>query len=76
LGIIRVYSKAPGQAPDFNTPFVLKQGSTVEELAGKIHKDFVKNLKLARVWGEAVFDGQPVGRDYVLHEGDVVELHV
>jgi ribosome-interacting GTPase 1 len=76
LGIIRVYSKAPGLAPDFDTPFVMKQGSTVEDLAGKIHKDFVKNLKLARVWGEAVFDGQPVGRDYVLHEGDVVELHI
>ena len=75
LGVIRVYSKAPGRAPDHNAPFVLKQGSTVEDVAAKIHKDFVKNLKLARVWGEAVFDGQAVGRDYVLREGDVVELH-
>lgn len=76
LGVLRVYTKAPGHEPDFNAPFVLKQGSTIEDLAGKIHKDFVKDLKMARVWGEAVFDGQPVGRDYILHEGDVVELHL
>lgn len=28
----------------------------------------------ARVWGSAQFDGQMVQRDYVLQEGDVVEL--
>jgi len=75
LGVIRVYTKAPGQEPDLNVPYALKKGSTVEDLAGKIHKDFVQNLKLARVWGEAVYDGQTVGRDYVLQDGDVVELH-
>jgi ribosome-interacting GTPase 1 len=76
LEIIRVYSKPPGQEPDLGTPFVLKQGSTLEDLAGKVHKDFLENLKLARVWGNTVFDGQPVGRDYVLQDGDVVELHL
>lgn len=76
LGIIRVYSKAPGQEPDRNAPFVLKKGSTVEEFAAKVHQDFVKNLKMARIWGQGVYDGQPVGRDYVLRDGDVVELHI
>jgi len=76
LGIIRVYSKAPGREPDLSAPFVLKKGGTVEELAGKVHQDFYKNLKAARVWGSGVFDGQLVGRDHVLHEGDVVELRM
>lgn len=76
LGIMRVYSKAPGREPDLSAPFVLKKGDTVEEFAGKVHQDFYRNLKTARVWGSGVFDGQLVGRDHVLHEGDVVELRM
>lgn len=76
LRIIRVYSKAPGKEPDLTSPFVLKKGSTVENFAGKVHKDFVQKLKIVKVWGEGVFDGQMVQRDYVLQDGDVVELHI
>jgi ribosome-interacting GTPase 1 len=76
LEIIRVYSKPPGKEPDFSAPFVLKKGSTVADFAGGIHQDFFKDLKSARVWGSAVYDGQMVGRDHVLHDGDVVELRI
>jgi hypothetical protein len=76
LNIIRVYSKAPGKEPDLTSPFVLTKGSTVAEFAGKVHKDFVEKLKIAKVWGDAVYDGQMVQRDHVLHDGDVVELHI
>jgi ribosome-interacting GTPase 1 len=76
LEIIRVYSKAPGKEPDYTAPFVMKIGNTVEDFAGRVHKDFVKNLKTARIWGEGVYDGQMVRRDHVLHDGDVVELHI
>ncbi len=76
LQIIRVYTKAPGKEPDLTAPFVLKKGSTVEQLAVKIHQDFLRQLKAARVWGKAVYDGQLVGRDYILQEGDIVELIV
>jgi hypothetical protein len=31
-------------------------------------------IRSARVWGKEVFDGQPVGRNYVLQDGDIVEL--
>jgi hypothetical protein len=76
LEVVRVYTKVPGKGPDLATPFVLKEGDTVEVLARKIHKDFVENLKTARVWGKALYDGQMVSRDYILHDGDVVELHI
>jgi ribosome-interacting GTPase 1 len=76
LKIIRVYSKAPGKEADLTSPFVLKKGSTVEDFAAKVHKDFAEKLKLAKVWGEGVFDGQKVQRDYALQDGDVVELHI
>ena len=76
LEIIRVYTKARGKAPEYKAPFVLKKGSTVENLAGKIHKEFVYKFKFAKVWGDEVYDGQMIQRDYVLQDGDVVELHV
>ena len=76
LKIIRVYSKAPGKEPDLTAPFVLKEGSTVEDLASKVHKDFVAQLKVVKVWGDGVYDGQMVQRDHILQDGDVVELHI
>jgi len=76
LEIIRVYAKPPGKEPDLSAPFIVKKGSTVEDFAGKIHQDFLENLKTARVWGSAAYDGQMVGRDHVLADGDVVELRI
>jgi ribosome-interacting GTPase 1 len=76
LEIIRVYSKAPGKTADLNTPFTLKRGNTVADFAAKVHKDFMEKLKIARVWGESVYDGQAVQRDHMLHDGDIVELHI
>jgi len=75
LDVIRVYTKAPGKAVDYSSPFVLKKGSTIIEAAEAVHKEIAENLKYARVWGKATFDGQMVQRDYVLSEGDVVEFH-
>ena len=76
LGIIRVYSQAPGQKPQFDSPFVLQEGDTVADFAGQVHQDFYENLKAARVWGTGVYDGQMVSRDHVLHDGDIVELRI
>jgi ribosome-interacting GTPase 1 len=76
LGVIRVYTKQPGKPADMTSPFTVPVGSTVGELAAKVHKDFEDGLKSARVWGSAAFDGQTVGRDHVLADKDVVELHL
>ena len=76
LEIIRIYSKPPGKEADLTKPFVLKKGSNVEEFASKVHHDFYKKLKTARVWGSNVFDGQLVGRDHILQDKDIVELHL
>lgn len=75
LGLVRIYTKAPGHAPDKGKPFTLRRGQTVDDLARLIHKDMVRSLKYARVWGHSSFDGQHVGHDHVLADGDVVELH-
>ena len=76
LDVIRVYSKPPNRPADMSQPFVLPAGSTVEEMAAKVHQDFYRQLKSARLWGSGAFDGQLVGRDQVLADGDVVELRM
>lgn len=76
LHAVRVYAKPPGKEADLNQPFVVKEGTTLGELGAQIHKDFAQHLKFARVWGSAVRDGQMVGQDYVLQDGDIVELRV
>jgi hypothetical protein len=76
LNVIRVYTKQPGKPPDLTSPFTCPVGSTLVEFAGVVHRDFAEKLKSARVWGTGVFDGQTVKRDHILHDKDVVELHV
>lgn len=75
LDMIRVYTRPPGQPVDRESPFTLPAGSTVMDLAEHIHRELAEKLKSARVWGEGVYPGQPVARDHVLHDGDIVELH-
>jgi uncharacterized protein len=75
LGVLRVYTKSPGKKPEHDTPFVLKQGSTILDVAEAVHKDIAAGLKFARVWGADTFEGQRVTRDYIVRDGDVIELH-
>lgn len=76
LDVVRVYTKIPGKPADKGAPFVLPRGSTVQDLASVVHKDFVQQLKFARIWSVHAFDGQMVSREHILEEGDVIELHV
>jgi hypothetical protein len=77
LNVMRVYTKQPGKPADTDgAPFTCPVGSTLAEFAGCVHSDFEEKVKSGRVWGQGVVDGQTVGRDHVLHENDIVELHV
>jgi ribosome-interacting GTPase 1 len=73
--IVRVYTKEPGKSADRSAPFTLPRGATVADLAARIHKDLVAQMKFARVWGPSAFDGATVHKDHALAEGDVVEIH-
>lgn len=76
LDIIRVYTKAPGRKPDFTDPIILDRGSTLEDAAASVHKDFRAKLKYARIWGSGKHDGVMAKRDHVLQDGDIIELHL
>jgi ribosome-interacting GTPase 1 len=76
LDIIRVYTKAPGKKAELDDPIVLERGSTLEEAAAEVHKDFRAKLKYARIWGSGKHDGVMVKRNHVLKDGDIIELHM
>lgn len=74
LDKILIYTKKPGEEADLKDPMVLPSGSTVEEVAKRLHKDFATKLRYVRVWGSSKFPGQRVSRDYELKDGDVIEV--
>ena len=76
LEIVRVYTKTPGKPADNDKPFTVRRGGTVLDVARLVHKDIAEGLKFARMWGTEVFDGQQVGPDHIVVDGDLVELHV
>ena len=75
LRIVRVYTKIPGQHADEGKPFTVREGQTVHDVARLVHRDIAANLKYARIWGNETFDGQQVGPDHQVSDGDMIELH-
>ena len=76
LDIIRVYTKTPGQKAELTDPIILERGTTLEDAAASVHKDFQARLKYARVWGSGKHDGLMVKRNHILQDGDIIELHM
>jgi ribosome-interacting GTPase 1 len=76
LGMIRVYTKEPSEARASRSPFVVKSGTTVRELAKNIHTDLADRYRYSRIWGPtSKFAGERVGPDHVLGDKDIVEIH-
>lgn len=76
LEIVRIYTKTPGKPAEKGDPFTLRAGATVHDVATLVHKDIAGGLRYARAWGKQVFDGQQVGPEHVVDDGDVIELHM
>ncbi len=75
LNVVRVYSKAPGKKADLGQPYVVPAGSTVTDVAAVVHRDIAEALRFAKIWGSGKYDGQAVQKDFVLSDGDIIELH-
>jgi ribosome-interacting GTPase 1 len=75
LDVIRVFTKEPRKEIDYGEPFVVFRGSRVDDVARLIHKELAANLKLVRAWGKRFHDGQPVSRELLLEDGDILEFH-
>lgn len=75
LGLMRVYLKPPGREADLEEPMILPPGSTVRTVCSRLHKDFLRKFRYARVWGKSVrFPGQKVGLEHELADGDVLSI--
>jgi len=76
LSVIRIYTKEPSMKVHSDHPFALRRGATVNDLAKNIHKEFVSNFLFAMVWAKRLpFSPKKVGLNFVLEDGDIVEIH-
>ena len=76
LDIIRVYTKDPSKRDASMRPFTIRKGSTIFDLAKRIHSDFYKQFSYAKVWSKRLrFSPQKVGGTFPLQDGDTVEIH-
>jgi small GTP-binding protein len=72
-GLIRIWLRNDGVTDE--EPIALEPGSTVTDVADSVHHDLGRTFSGARIWGpSARFDGQRVGRDQVVQDGDAVEI--
>jgi small GTP-binding protein len=72
-GLMRIYLRSDGSVS--SEPLALNPGATVMDVADAVHHSLAETLVGARIWGpSARFDGQRVGRDHTLQDGDVVEI--
>ena len=76
LKVIRIYTKEPGSNKETGHPFVMKHGATINDLAKNIHKEMLQNFMFAMVWAKRLpFSPKKVGLNFVLDDGDIVEIH-
>lgn len=75
LELMRIYLKPQGKEVDKEKPLILKREARIEDLCKKIHKDFLRKFRYARVSGSSVkFEEKRVGLNHILKDGDVVTI--
>ena len=76
LKLIRIYPKPMKGDVDYDSPIILPQSkANVETFCYKVHKDLVRQMKYANVWGTSVkHSPQRVGREHMLEDEDVVQI--
>jgi hypothetical protein len=77
LDLIRIYLKEARKKADTEVPIIMKRNCTIRDVCNKLHRDFVKKFKFARVWGEsAKFGGQMLRLNHILKDKDILEIHL
>jgi len=73
LGKIRVYTRNnAGDVAD--RPIILDRGSTVQDSIEVLSKKMLKFFRFARIWGSSKFDGEKVGLERELQDGDLMQV--
>jgi len=75
LALIRVYTKKPGQPPDFSDGIIMRGGVTVKHTCHAIHRTLADDCKYALIWGtSAKFNPQRVGLAHKMDDEDVIQV--
>ncbi len=75
LSLRRIYMKKPGESPDFDEPLIVRDGTTIGDVLGRLGGDFEQRFRYARVTGpSASHDEQRVGLDHHLADEDILTL--
>jgi small GTP-binding protein len=75
LNFIRIYMRPKNGETDFKEPMIVRNGSTVEHICNKIHRNMRRDFRFAYLWGKsAKFDGQKVGLDHRLLDEDILTI--
>jgi len=76
LDFIRIYMMPKGQKPDYEEPMIIRRGSTVEDVADKVHRKLKEELRYTRIWGRSVrFGGQKVGLTHPPMDEDIITFY-
>ena len=74
LKLIRIYLKAKGKEPDFNSPLIMREGQRIEDVVQKIFPD-EREIKQILLWGpSARFPAQQVSLNHQLQDGDILNF--
>jgi hypothetical protein len=78
LGMVRIYTKKRGEAPDFKEPIILTSGRgglTIKDAISQIHRTLLDDFSSAFVWGKSCkFSPMTCGLSHVLCDEDVLQI--
>ncbi len=75
LRFVRVYLKPQNRGPDFENPLILKEGSTIEDVCLRLHKEFKERFRYAVINGpSAAYKNQRVGLNHKVKDEDIVTI--
>ncbi len=77
LRLMRIFLKEAGKKADMDVPLIVRKGSTVGDICSRLHRDFLRRFRNAKVWGKsAKFPGQVFKESHILMDRDVLQINL
>ncbi len=77
LRLMRIFLKEAGKKADMDIPLIVREGCTVKDVCNRLHRDFARRFRNAKVWGKsAKFPGQVFKDSHVLMDRDVLQINL
>ncbi len=77
LRLMRIFLKEAGKKADMDVPLIVRKGSAIGDVCNRLHRDFLRRFRNAKVWGKsAKFPGQVFKESHVLMDRDVLQVNL